>query len=59
MSIGMRLLNVAIKGPAQFPVVKDGHAMEIDQIASISLYTEYSYIVQICKQVDHKIAANL
>ena len=42
-SIGMRLLNIALKGPAQFPVVKDGHAMETDQIVSISLYIEYNY----------------
>ena len=55
-SIRMRLLNMALKGPAQFPVVKDGHAMETDQIVSISLYTEY---IQFCQQVDHKIAANL
>ena len=42
-SVGMRLLNIAIKGQAQFPVAKDGHAMETDQIVSISLYTEYNY----------------
>ena len=34
---------MALKGPAQFPVVKDGHAMETDQIVSISLYTEHNY----------------